>query len=67
MSIQNKRKIEKKMACIRPHIYEDINVLLEFTRSEGLEFSEIDCRATMMVDPKGLLVAEDDTGKPVGK
>ncbi|XP_060561290.1 uncharacterized protein LOC132721056 isoform X2 [Ruditapes philippinarum] len=54
------------MACIRPHTYEDINVLLEFTRSEGWGFSEIDCRATMMVDPEGLLVAEDDTGKPVG-
>ncbi|XP_045172659.2 uncharacterized protein LOC123534459 [Mercenaria mercenaria] len=36
------------------------------TSEEGWSFSEIDCRASLKVDPEGLLVAEDEIGMPIG-
>jgi hypothetical protein len=56
------------MVSIRPYTHEDIGALMELTELEDwVFFSEIDCRATLMVDPEGLLVAQDAVGKPVGK
>ncbi|XP_045172926.1 uncharacterized protein LOC123534655 [Mercenaria mercenaria] len=51
---------------IRLHRNEDIKFLLEMTSEEGWSFSEIDCSASLKADPKGLLVAEDETGLPTG-
>ncbi|XP_045173635.2 uncharacterized protein LOC123535148 [Mercenaria mercenaria] len=51
---------------IRSYRNEDMKVLLEMTSEEGWSFSEIDCRVSLKVDPEGLLVAEDETGMPIG-
>lgn len=44
----------------------DIPVLLEMTSAEGWKYSEVDCRAGLVVDSNGITVAEDTLGCPIG-
>lgn len=52
---------------IRPHKPDDVKVLMEFSDENQWDLSTYDHEAYSRIDPNYLLVAADDSDKPVGK